>query len=589
MRKLLILAFVLMPLTVWGQGQNFPGGGVSGIVAGQNSVTLSINVADPKYGAKFNGKMFTSTANTCSWTATQTTFTCTGANFTGADVGKQVSATINSAGGVGAQYNGTLAFANVATTITSVQSSTQATISQAFTSSSGANWIIAWATNDDAALSAAETDWAAANKCSALILPAGITAVLQAHFISPGTNCLGVEPQADYTAQVQGQGLGATIIGLFPGFNFASCTGGVANTACFGGYKEQSWMSFQFNGFGFGNTGAAAAHVLIETGLGSQLSQFGCNAFGGSDSNLIGISHDIGSRLWGMAIDGCGKVGCQVNATIVKYYYSFCGDNLGANLELMTTSDLTDFGSDYGGSGGTQVLVFNGNNSRYHGIGSNLFGCGIANSTAIYVGNTTGNTAIIEGGRWNCGSTTSNGIYINSSTDNVYLYGTVVGGTSNAINIAGGNVFVSGSTLTSAAAAIGGGAAGSKVVDLCGNSYVGTILTSNLLFSPCLTATYATAIPQVTTTGSTGACATITTQTGNIFNGKLTCTAATAGSTVVLTPGITAQNGWNCKNSQDITTTANTFVQTGISATTCTLTAASVTQNDVIEFSLQQF
>lgn len=584
---LLITIFAIWSVVFAQQGnQVIPSAAIVGGATDPASV-YAIN-----FGAKFNGKMFTSTANTCSWTSGQAIFSCSGANFSNADLGKQFTATINSAGGVGAQYAGTLAVPNTSVTIIGVQDATHATISSNFTANSGANWIVAWATNDDAALTAAEAAWSTSNKCGNLQLPTGITATLLPHFFGPGANCLGIEPQADYTAEVQGNGVGATVIGIFPGFCFTCCTHGTGTT-CFGGYKEQVWQNFQFNGFGWGNTSAPAGTVLIETGLGSQDEQFACNAFGGSDANgMVGISNDIGTRVWGMSIDGCGKVGCQINGTIVKYFYSFCGDNLGPNLQLLSNDDLTDFGSDYGGTGGTQTIFFNGNGSRYHGIGSNLFACGITNSTAIFVGTSTNNTVILEGGRWNCTSITSNGIFVNGASNNVYLSsGTIVGGTSAAINLQGGSVFSSNSTLTSATAAIGTGAANSKFVDLCGNTYVGTIVTTpaNLLLTPCPTATYPTAVPQVTLTGSTGACATFSTQTGNILNGKLTCTAATAASTIVLTPGITAQNGWNCKNSQDITTTANTFVQTGISATTCTLTAASITQNDVIQFSLQQY
>jgi hypothetical protein len=282
-------------------------------------------------------------------------------------------------------------------------------------------------------------------------------------------------------------------------------------------------------------------------------------------------------------------VGEQINGSIIKGYYTFVGDTKGANVSITNNSDFTDFGSDYGVSGGTQILVFNGNGSRYHGIGSNLFGNPATNGTAIYIGNTTTNTVILEGGRWNNGATTSNGLFINSTTDKVYISdGTILGGTSNALNINGGNVFLSASTLTSAAAAIGGGGANSKVVDLCGNSYTGTILAAaNLLFTPCLTATYATAVPFVGATG-TGACATITTQTGNIFNGSLKCTGTTGASTIVLSPGITAQNGWTC-TAVDLTTNADTPLQTANAATTCTLGAAAIAQNDVIAFSLQQY
>lgn len=86
----------------------------------------------------------------------------------------------------------------------------------------------------------------------------------------------------------------------------------------------------------------------------------------------------------------------------------------------------------------------------------------------------------------------------------------------------------------------------------------------------------------------TGACATITTQTGGSWAGRATCTGTTGASTLTITPGITAPNGWIC-NVQDQTTRANLFQQTATVAASCTLTVTSVTQNDVFVFSAIAF
>lgn len=86
----------------------------------------------------------------------------------------------------------------------------------------------------------------------------------------------------------------------------------------------------------------------------------------------------------------------------------------------------------------------------------------------------------------------------------------------------------------------------------------------------------------------TGACATFSTQSGGSWAGRATCTAATAASTLTITPGTTAPNGWMC-NVQDQTTRANLLQQTSTNTTTCTLTATSVTQNDVFVFTAVAF
>lgn len=86
----------------------------------------------------------------------------------------------------------------------------------------------------------------------------------------------------------------------------------------------------------------------------------------------------------------------------------------------------------------------------------------------------------------------------------------------------------------------------------------------------------------------TGACATFGAQTGGALAGQSSCTAATAASTLTITPGTTAPNGWICYV-QDQTTRANLLQQTANNQTTCTLTATSVTQNDVFVYQAISF
>lgn len=88
--------------------------------------------------------------------------------------------------------------------------------------------------------------------------------------------------------------------------------------------------------------------------------------------------------------------------------------------------------------------------------------------------------------------------------------------------------------------------------------------------------------PSATLSG-TGACATITTQLGGSFAGTAKCTGTTGASTLTITPGATAPNGWICRV-QDETTRANLFQQTSHTTTACTMTITSVTSNDVFVF-----
>jgi hypothetical protein len=93
--------------------------------------------------------------------------------------------------------------------------------------------------------------------------------------------------------------------------------------------------------------------------------------------------------------------------------------------------------------------------------------------------------------------------------------------------------------------------------------------------------------PVPTPTG-TGACATFSTQSGNTYVGKFTCTAVTAASTITLTFNIAAPTGWNC-SAQDQTTRANFAQETSSNTTSCTMTATSITQNDVFTFQASPF
>lgn len=86
----------------------------------------------------------------------------------------------------------------------------------------------------------------------------------------------------------------------------------------------------------------------------------------------------------------------------------------------------------------------------------------------------------------------------------------------------------------------------------------------------------------------TGACATFGAQTGGAMAGQSSCSGVTAASTLTITPGTTAPNGWIC-TVYDQTTRANLFQQTANAPTTCTLTATSVTQNDVFVYQAISF
>jgi len=80
----------------------------------------------------------------------------------------------------------------------------------------------------------------------------------------------------------------------------------------------------------------------------------------------------------------------------------------------------------------------------------------------------------------------------------------------------------------------------------------------------------------------TGACSSRSGQLGGSFAGQITCTSGTAASTLTISPGNTATNGWSCWAS-DLTTAANILRQSFVSTTVGTI-SGTVNANDVITF-----
>jgi len=92
-----------------------------------------------------------------------------------------------------------------------------------------------------------------------------------------------------------------------------------------------------------------------------------------------------------------------------------------------------------------------------------------------------------------------------------------------------------------------------------------------------------TATGTAATLTGTGACATITTQLGGAWAGSFKCTGTTGASTVTVSPGTTAPNGWGCSIDDETNwSAANAWHQTSHTQTTCVLSSASITANDVM-------
>jgi hypothetical protein len=85
------------------------------------------------------------------------------------------------------------------------------------------------------------------------------------------------------------------------------------------------------------------------------------------------------------------------------------------------------------------------------------------------------------------------------------------------------------------------------------------------------------------TISGTGACSTIGSLVGGVWAGSALCTGTTGASTLTITFPVAAPNGYVC-NVQDETHPTDLFQQTSHSTTTCVMTIASVSTNDVFVF-----
>lgn len=83
----------------------------------------------------------------------------------------------------------------------------------------------------------------------------------------------------------------------------------------------------------------------------------------------------------------------------------------------------------------------------------------------------------------------------------------------------------------------------------------------------------------------TGACSTITAQTGGAWSGSFRCTGTEGASTVTIRPGTTA-HGWNCPASDE--TAGVAMPQSAHNTSTCTI-RGTVTKGDVITFTAVAF
>lgn len=561
------------------------------------------------------------------WTNSNGTITCTNSsecNFTSADLAKLVvcATSPNIAGGsLGNLQCGTIGSA--APTIIAVNGPNSITISvtptTGCTPSSTQLCTLAWGTQDDtaaitAAANAAWTDTSSAtgNVCKALVLPNGAAfisgplfnqTISQLNSACGGTNGVAGSSGVDTTQsgpELYGQGPGQSVLIPLPNFNFAGCT--FQTNACMMTVGNLEAHDFSINGLGQSYSGTPESVKFVKlvgsTGGGSCT---GSTMFNVTLANYLTASTgSIGVSLGGACgnpyysnnvVQMFGATTCEFLAgagtTNATYVANACFGGVTTDLLIDGVGLVTSFGGQYQTLEGSGPVVHmtanNGATLVFNSFGDNTNqGNGTAASQTIFQIDGQG-TMIM-----NLWGTNPISLKSTNTSGQVFLLNPSLAASS--IHMHNLNITATGANnkIFNVANALG------TVYDECGNTFadgsVASVFTGILI--PCPQSIYPSSL-QVTGfvigAAGTGACSTITTKTGNRYNGSLTCTGTTGASTLTLTPGTTATNGWNCRNSQDITTPANTFTQNSVGTTTCVLTFATVTQNDVIMFNAQQF
>lgn len=435
------------------------------------------------------------------------------------------------------------------------------------------NGFFVWGTDDTAGWVAAWAAYQALPRCGLFIGPSGYSMSQKGIGNTQQANCFyGRNFVGELTGMwIKFQGRAASHLLPMPAFDFSTCTA----AGCFFSPTAATTASlhvegFSINGLGQSLTGVSTspASFVMATSVNGTIRDVYITGWGGSETNTLGGVEIVGqgSYLFDVAVDKVGK-GCQIHgaAAGATLYNVYGGDSIGPGL-CAHSGVLWDYGGQYGPTSANGPAVQIENGGEWHVFGGG-YQQGNANTWVMSID--TGGLAFLNGFKGLSGAPNTN------------AYGLVFTGS--------GIVHAKDSLLYSGATNGWAGTSGT-FYDECGNTFSGPLTTWSTgggKFIPCSNQPApATATPPAVT--GTGACLTITTQTGNLFTGSAKCTAGIAASTFIITPGITATNGWRC-NGSDKTTAANLLQQSADTTTTCTLSAAAVNQNDVIVFTVTPY
>lgn len=322
---------------VVGSGASLSASGTGQILA--TNVPAAIGTINPiAFGAKFDMKVFVGTQLTFS--SGSKTVACTGCNFTAADVGKVVWGTNGCCNG---GPNGSSLLVLPAGTIQSITDSSHIVVSVAATANiSGSNnaWL-GYGTDDTAAHTAASTAWHNSVTCTSVQLPAGFSITTAAQYNQPPTACQFLDLPSTVSGKIFGQGSNTSMLYLPPNFNWASCTFGIGNNACFLGFPSVTASDWGISGGWNNGIGGGHSNILVNPGVTSRLTNMQFEGFAAGDGTTIGLATGDTSFIVGVNVLGFGNSSCQSGANNFMFWNAAaCGNSNGASFSMSGNGTL---------------------------------------------------------------------------------------------------------------------------------------------------------------------------------------------------------------------------------------------------------
>jgi hypothetical protein len=477
------LAFLLAAAAGLGQGPSrIQNGGKSG-GANQSSWVISQNCGTQTNCTQVVGGevvVYTATTNST------TTITCAACNFTSADVGKIEWATNLAATGFTSFQ--TYSVICPQGTISTVNSSTSITVSQACTSSVSGTANLHYGVDDTTALQAAfasATAKCALGKVVAIYLPDTAMILQKAAFVNASATCTAASGSGNpFGISIIGQGP-TSRIDISPNFDLTTCTGpDTTGSACFGwGAKGSSSSPAQQGGMYLrdwkltgppvgGTTAFWAVYIPSDT----ILTNFSCSGWGVSDSSAFGFYiQSFNASLNSATSDGCGAVAVTElpGSSVYISGNGFYGDVTG-NAYWFQGGLLDSAGNTYGGTSANS-------NNNFIAFNSGAAVTGTIRSTNDTFYNPQGNTSTVI--------SISQGTWTAYFSHDIIGYGTPSGTSVTAIaanNASGTNVVHVDQSIVNGSTSLNVTSSGSQTYfDDCGNSYAGSKTVTGRILGPC--------------------------------------------------------------------------------------------------------